>query len=159
LRAPPTGFEDEATTVVKRQPGDDPVFLDRTGYRRRLTAVAGVIGGLVLTVILLALVAGFTGAGPAAVPGWPDAAAGAARKVRPEQSPSGRPSPTQSPPNTDETAQPGQITAGRPTRAPTTPTSPAVGSTPAPSPSATPTPKNNGRRPSHAPNPRSSRKG
>jgi hypothetical protein len=51
----------------------DPVFVDRTGRRRRVLAAAGVIGGLALILAALALVAGLTGAGAAAVPGWPAA--------------------------------------------------------------------------------------
>jgi len=54
----------------------DPVFVDRSGRRRRLIVIAGTAGTLVLLAAIVALLAGFTGAGPVAVPGWPGADAG-----------------------------------------------------------------------------------
>ncbi|WP_203920442.1 hypothetical protein [Rugosimonospora africana] len=53
--------------------GGDPVFVDGTGRRRRLLVVAGSVGGLVLVLAVLALLAGFTGVGPGSAPGWPGA--------------------------------------------------------------------------------------
>ncbi|MEV4639693.1 hypothetical protein AB0J80_20280 [Actinoplanes sp. NPDC049548] len=50
----------------------EPVFVDRTGRRRRVMAVAGSAGTLVLALLVLALVAGFTGGGPLPLPGWAD---------------------------------------------------------------------------------------
>jgi hypothetical protein len=52
----------------------DPVFVDRSGRRRRLIVAAGVAGGLVLILAAGVLLAGLTGAGSAAAPGWPGAA-------------------------------------------------------------------------------------
>jgi hypothetical protein len=133
------------------------VFVDRTGRRRRLIALAGSAGGLMLTLILLALVAGFTGVGPASVPGWPDAAAGApGARAKPSPSrtaPSARPRPlTAEPPIAEQTPAGDSSGSAAPD---VTPTSSA---TVTPSGSVTPTPKNNGRRPTHTPNPRSSKK-
>jgi hypothetical protein len=56
--------------------GGEPVFVDATGRRRRLFVVLGVSGGLVLLLVALAVVAGFTGAGPGGLPGWPGSDAG-----------------------------------------------------------------------------------
>jgi len=56
----------------------DPVFVDRSGRRRRLIVTAGTVGGLVLLLAVVALLAGFTGTGSAAVPGWPGSHAGRA---------------------------------------------------------------------------------
>ena len=78
----------------------DPVFVDRSGRRRRLVTLTGTAGGLLLAAAVLALLAGFTGAGPVALPGWDDAtttsrpAPGAARpSTRPAHVPvpTGRP--------------------------------------------------------------------
>jgi hypothetical protein len=49
----------------------DPVFVDRSGRRRRLVLIAAIAGTSVLLAILAAMVVGFTSSGPAAVPGWP----------------------------------------------------------------------------------------
>jgi hypothetical protein len=51
----------------------DPVFVDRSGRRRRLVTLTGTAGGLLLAGAVLALLAGFTGAGPVGLPGWDDA--------------------------------------------------------------------------------------
>jgi hypothetical protein len=53
----------------------EPVFPDRTGRRRRVVATAGAVGALLLTLMLLALLAGFTGAGRGSMPDLPAAAA------------------------------------------------------------------------------------
>ena len=54
----------------------DPVFVDRTGRRRRLMVIMGAAASGILLAVVLALLAAFSGAGPAAVPGWPGTAAG-----------------------------------------------------------------------------------
>jgi hypothetical protein len=140
------------------------VFVDRTGRRRRLITITGSTGGIVLALVLLALVAGFTGVGPASVPGWPDAVADAGHGVRPKPSTS-RAVPAARPrPRTVTPTLPRPTTGGAPARstapAPVASTSPAAGATPLPSISATPTatPKNNGRKPSQKPHPHSSKK-
>lgn len=71
---------------IGRRSGD-PVFLDGTGRRRRLFVVAGSVGGLVLVLAVLALLAGFTGVGAGSVPGWPGA--GQAQGAAPKPDPSG----------------------------------------------------------------------
>jgi hypothetical protein len=48
-----------------------PVFVDRAGRRRRLIVAAGAAGGVMLALALLALLAGFTGAGPRYLPWLP----------------------------------------------------------------------------------------
>ena len=140
---------------------DDPVFVDRTGRRRRLTAIAGSTGGLLLTLVLLALVAGFTGAGPVPVPGWPQAAADGVRGTRPKPLPSRASPAVGTPPATARSTPAARTpTSGPGSAAPVaTPTSPATGITPTPSVSVTRTPKKNGRRPTHTPNPHSTKKG
>lgn len=49
----------------------EPVFVDRSGRRRRLIVAAGAGGTLALLIAAGALLAGFTGTSPGAVPGWP----------------------------------------------------------------------------------------
>jgi hypothetical protein len=51
----------------------DPVFVDRSGRRRRLVLIAAIAGTSVVLALLAAMVAGFTTAGSAAVPAWPGA--------------------------------------------------------------------------------------
>lgn len=60
----------------------DPVFVDHTGRRRRLVAAAATAGALILTLAVLALLAGFTGVGPGPVPGWPAAGTGHDKPTR-----------------------------------------------------------------------------
>lgn len=145
---------------MDRQRGDDPVFVDRTGRRRRLIAIAGSTGGLVLTLMLLALVAGFTGVGPASVPGWPDAAAAVdGSQPKPSRTaPSARPSPRPA-----EPAPVGRTPRSRPASGAAvpaaTPTPSASSVTATPSVSVTPTPTNNGRKPSRSPKPHPTKSG
>jgi hypothetical protein len=49
----------------------DPVFVDRTGRRRRIVGLAGAAAALVLFVTAVIMLAGFTGAGGARLPGLP----------------------------------------------------------------------------------------
>ncbi|WP_433360691.1 hypothetical protein ACQPZX_27165 [Actinoplanes sp. CA-142083] len=56
----------------------DPVFVDRSGRRRRLLVGAGLAGGVLLVTAVVALLAGFTGPGEAGLPGWPAATGRAA---------------------------------------------------------------------------------
>ena len=125
----------------------DPVFLDRTGRRRRLFVAAGSAGGLLLSVAALALVAGFTGAGPGSMPGWPS---GDDRRTdRPESAVSVRPRATRQP----TTPAVVRRTTAPAARVTTTTAAPAAG------PSETPTASVNPHRrvPTHTPGPRKSK--
>jgi hypothetical protein len=134
----------------------DPVFLDRTGRRRRLFVAAGSAGGLLLLVAVVALIAGFTAAGPGSVPGFPGG--DELRIGRPEPAVSVRPrTPATRTPDTRTTTTRTPVpratekTAAAPgTADPTgTPTSPA----------ATTAPTNPHRRvPTHTPKPHKSKK-
>ncbi|MEV6602157.1 hypothetical protein AB0M36_35705 [Actinoplanes sp. NPDC051346] len=72
----------------------EPVFVDRSGRRRRVVALAGSAGALVLVLAVLALVAGFTGVAPATLPGW--AESGTERLRGDTTPPPAAPSPTPS---------------------------------------------------------------
>jgi hypothetical protein len=120
----------------------EPVFVDRTGRRRRLFAVAGAAGGLLLALVSLMLVAGFTGVGAGNLPTLPGPAVS---KV----------------PRSVSTAQPSAaIRPPRPARAPAT-TGPAdpgttgsaapAGTTPQAGVTPSPTHTNNGKAPTHPP--------
>lgn len=52
----------------------DPVFVDRTGRRRRFFLIAGLASGAALVLASILLVAGFTGAGPGRLPLLPESA-------------------------------------------------------------------------------------
>ncbi|MBF9135414.1 hypothetical protein I0C86_41930 [Plantactinospora sp. S1510] len=83
--APVAGFSAPAPVAVLpqgaapvpasgRPPGRvKPVFVDRTGRRRRLAVLAGLGVGAGLLVSLGMLVLGLLAGGPVTVPGWPDA--------------------------------------------------------------------------------------
>lgn len=101
----------------------DPVFVDRTGRRRRLFAIAGSAGGVVLVFVVLALLAGFTGAGTAAIPGWP---AARAERTRPAPTAVPQPMPTAAASDPD-----GLLASGNPARSGT---DPAAAGAAAPSP-------------------------
>lgn len=103
-----------------------PVFVDRTGQRRRLVRVAGVAAGLVLALASLLLVAGFTGAGPGQLPLLPQPAGGAPAAPR---SPATKPAPRSSP----ATVTP----ADRPATTPPPPAATTAGATAAPVPTRT----------------------
>jgi hypothetical protein len=50
---------------------ESPVFVDRTGRRRRLFVVIGMGSSVLLILAAGALLAGFIGIGPGHQPGWP----------------------------------------------------------------------------------------
>ncbi|WP_173079635.1 hypothetical protein [Phytohabitans rumicis] len=76
----------------------DPVFVDGTGRRRRLFALAGAAAGVLLALAALVLVAGFTGTGPGHLPTLPLPAGGDAREAVSPPRPSGTPTtPAQAP--------------------------------------------------------------
>lgn len=71
-RAAPPGRR-AARRGDRGKPGlGQPVFVDRTGRRRRLTVLAGLGIGAGLLVSLGLLILGLLTGGPVAVPGWPD---------------------------------------------------------------------------------------
>jgi len=136
-------------TMRQESSAVDPVFLDRTGRRRRLFVAAGSIGALVLLIAAVALVAGFTGTGPGSVPGWPGGA-DELRVGRPDAAVSVRPRKTRPPATTPAAVQ--RTTA--PVALVTTPPAPTSAA-----PSSTPAASTNPHRrvPTHTPNPRKSK--
>ena len=137
--------------TVHRDAAGDPIFVDRTGRRRRVVALAGSAGALVLLVAVLTLLAGFTGTGPATPPGWTDAGADRVREAKPVAS---RTTPAPAPRTPTRTAAAPVATSD------TTPSvAPSAGTTSA-SPSADPTPTARSQRrvPTHTPSARPSKK-
>jgi hypothetical protein len=124
----------------------DPVFVDHTGRSRRLVAAAATAGALILTLAVLALLAGFTGVGPVPVPGFPAARTGHATPTQPATQ---RTDPT--PATTPAPLAAASAVTSRPATA--GPSSGAPSVTSAPTVSPTPTPRGNGRSPSHPPHP------
>ncbi|RKN24096.1 hypothetical protein D7147_03625 [Micromonospora musae] len=58
---------------MQNQPGAaPPVFVDRSGRRRRLTVIAGTAMGLGLLTSIALILAGLFFDAPVPVPGWPD---------------------------------------------------------------------------------------
>jgi hypothetical protein len=119
-----------------RKHGTDPVFVDRTGRRRRIFLLAGAAGGVVLVLATVALLAGFTGVGShylPALPGLPGVGPGQVQGVAPTPRPSGagpnRRIPRSAAPTTDS----------RPAGAPEPAVAPLPGTAPAAGTSATPT--------------------
>ncbi|MGN9909649.1 hypothetical protein ACTMTJ_19060 [Phytohabitans sp. LJ34] len=113
-----------------------PVFVDRTGQRRRLVRVAGAAAGLLLALASLLLVAGFTGAGPGHLPLLPQPAGGA-------------PTAPRSPAATRPAPAPARATVPAPADRPSTVPPPTATArvTPTPTPSRT----NHRRVPTHTP--------
>ncbi|GLH94792.1 hypothetical protein [Phytohabitans aurantiacus] len=105
----------------------DPVFVDRTGRRRRVFLIAGLASGAALALATLVLIAGFTGTGPGRLPLLPESAGEQLRApvatVKPPEAPRTIPSPSES------------AAAPRPTRTGTP--APATTTQVAPSPSKT----------------------
>ncbi|ROP29539.1 hypothetical protein [Couchioplanes caeruleus] len=94
----------------------EPVFVDRTGRRRRVVALAGSAGALVLVLAAVALIAGFTGTVPASLPGWAESRTERLRGDAPERSPAPSLSPrirTAVP--AAPTSEPGRTATTRPT--------------------------------------------
>ena len=117
---------------------NDPVFVDRTGQRRRLFVAAGTAGGCLLVLAVAALLAAFTGVSPGANPGWP------AATTRPA-GPALAGSPEASAPTAEDHAAVPQPTAGS-----TTTPAPAA-TTATATPAATATSRSNGRAPTTKP--------
>lgn len=153
----------DAGNRSRRDGTTEPVFLDRTGRRRRLVTVLSAAAALLLTLIVLALLVGLTGMGGGSMPGWP-AANGRPGRVQPtpqhtELAPSAAVRATATYRRSANTT-PRTMDIGQPSSAvPTTTQPPTASASPTPTAtmSATPTTKAHGRKPSHSPNPRSSR--
>jgi hypothetical protein len=67
----------------------EPVFLDTTGRRRRVVSLAGLGAGLVLSVFILAIIAGLAGASGGHLPPvpWPSSSAGSPAATKGETPP------------------------------------------------------------------------
>jgi hypothetical protein len=119
-----------------RRHGTDPVFVDRTGRRRRIFLLAGAAGGVVLVLATVALLAGFTGVGSRylpALPGLPGSGAGQAQGVAPTPKPSGTAIPTrQIPRSTAPTTSPRPAGAPQPAVVPPPGTTAGAGMTATP---------------------------
>lgn len=113
-----------------------PVFVDRTGQRRRLVRVAGAAAGLALALASLLLVAGFTGAGPGHLPLLPQPAGGA-------------PAAPRSPAAATPAPAPARATTPQPADRPSTVAPPATTAAVAPTP--TPSRSSHRRVPTHTP--------
>ncbi|MEV6850349.1 hypothetical protein [Actinoplanes sp. NPDC051411] len=129
----------------------DPVFVDRSGRRRRLVLIAAIAGTSVVLAVLAAMVAGFTAVGSEAVPGWPGADGHhAGAKPQPAATSSASTSRPSRAPVTAATPARHVVTAGAPASAPTRRASASA----TPSPSSPTGPKGRG----HSPTARPSRK-
>ena len=128
--------------MLLRRQSPEPVFVDRTGRRRRLFAAAGAVGGVLLALASLVLVAGFTGAGAGYLPALPEPAGSKGHSAVSTASPS----------TTTRSAGPSHAATApspgdRNTTAPVPPTTTAPPATVTPSPTHT----NNRRVPTHTP--------
>ena len=95
----------------------DPVFVDRTGRRRRLAGLGGAVAALVLVSAVVIMLAGFVGPGDAHLPGLPGLGGAQAPGVAPDAGQSGLPHPT-SP--TRRTEGPVPVRSGGPSTGTTT---------------------------------------
>ncbi|MCI4063704.1 hypothetical protein MRQ36_14365 [Micromonospora sp. R77] len=84
---------------MRNQPGGSPVFVDRTGRRRRVTVIAGTAMGLGLLTSLGLILAGLFLDSTVPLPGWSDSRvsppieAGVDAPVAPRAKPSRTPAP------------------------------------------------------------------
>nr|MDT0660628.1 hypothetical protein [Micromonospora sp. DSM 115978] len=127
-----------------RRMGTEPVFVDRTGRRRRLFVAAGAVGGLVLMLVSATLVAAFTGTGPVRLPLLPESTVGPARTAEPQAVPPAAPRPS----NPAPPASGGGADAGAEPAPTTSPAAPAQGTGTTPSPTGKATKR---RVPTHTP--------
>jgi hypothetical protein len=81
---------------IRQHRAGKPVFVDRTGRRRRVVIVTGAAVGILIVVALVMLITGLTGSSPLHVPGFPD---------RPGEVPVAAPTTTPEP-SASETPQP-----------------------------------------------------
>ena len=144
---------------------NDPVFVDRTGRRRRMVTLLGTAGGLVLAAAVLALVTGFTGVGPAALPDWDQPAAAT---PRPSTGASARPARTATratrsvqPPSAPESvppSSPASVAPGSPASAPPPSATPTSSVSPSPTPTVAGKGNSHRRVPTHTPSAHGPRK-
>jgi len=103
-----------------------PVFVDRSGRRRRLFTLVGAGFGVLLLIGLIAVVASLFGGGPSQLPGWPGQ--GGAAELKPSAveataqpttaTPAAVTSNTSPAPVKTTSAPPGQTNTHRPTAKP-----------------------------------------
>ena len=98
----------------------DPVFVDRTGRRRRLAGFGAAVAAVMLVSAVVIMLAGFVGAGDAKLPGLPGLGGAQAPGVAPAAGQSALTHPTsraprpQSPAATGATAAPGGLASTAP---------------------------------------------
>ncbi|MEU7819435.1 hypothetical protein [Catellatospora sp. NPDC049133] len=126
--------------MSRRKGANRPVFVDRTGRRRRLFTVLAAGGGVALTLMLGIVVAGFLGVEGAGLPGLPQLL-----PDRPVAEESAEPSPSPSTP--EPLPQPGATASPSPTK-----------TTGEPSTAPTAAPSTRGNRPTDRPHPTASKK-
>jgi hypothetical protein len=132
----PDAFEREDPHLLRpHRPGMDaptaarPVFVDRSGRRRRLFTLLGAGFGVLLLIGLIAVAASFFSGGPAQLPGWPGQ--GGAAQLKPSAvEPTAQPQTTTAAPGmtaslsptpkkaTTTAAPPGQTNTHKPTAKP-----------------------------------------
>jgi hypothetical protein len=99
-----------------RRAGDRPVFVDRSGRRRRLVRLAGASLGAALAAVLALLLAAMSGASPVRVPGFPDPGRNAGGVDATTPAPPRRPDPPDSPAITTVVPPPSTGPAAAPTQ-------------------------------------------
>jgi hypothetical protein len=88
----------------------DPIFVDRTGRRRRLAGLGGAVAALVLVSAAVIMLAGFTGASGSHLPGLPGLGGAQAPGVAPAAGQSAVPHPG----DTTRPASPGPVRSSGP---------------------------------------------
>lgn len=126
--------------MSRRKGANRPVFVDRTGRRRRLFTVLAAGGGVALTLMLGIVIAGFLGVEGAGLPGLPQLL-----PDRPAAEESAEPEPSASTP--EPLPQPGTTASPSPTK-----------TTGKPSEAPTAAPSTRGNRPTERPHPTQSKK-
>lgn len=111
---------------MQSQPDAPPVFVDRSGRRRRLSVVAGTGIGVGLFASLCLILAGLFTGSSVPLPGWPEPKAprpveagvdelGASPGLRPTADPTAAPAPSRTP-TARATSQPGVAPSAQPSR-------------------------------------------